>query len=203
MIHELKAKGLSISEIARRLGIDRKTVRTYLPSDRNQLGALQRQSRAGKLSPYHGYLCERLREYPQLSTKRLLRDIQQRGYCGGYSILAEYVSSIRPAAEVDYEIRFETAPGLQAQVDFAHFETEFTNQPGIRCRVLLFAMVLGHSRALWGRFCENQKLQPVLAMHIGAFEAFGGAPKEVLYERMKTAVIGEDANGEVRYNPTL
>ena len=203
MIHELKAQGLSISEIARRLGIDRKTVRKYLQSDQNQLEALQRQPRPGKLTPYHGYLCERLREYPQLSSRRLLRDIEQLGYRGGYSILTNYVRGIRPAAEVDYEIRYETPPGLQAQVDFAHFEVEFAERPGTRSRVYLFAMVLGHSRYLWGRFCNNQKLQTVLAMHIHAFEAFGGAPKQVLYDRMKTAVIGEDANGEVRYNQTL
>ena len=202
MIHELKAQGLSISEIARRLCIDRKTVRKYLQSNPNELEALRRQPRPGKLTPYHGYLCQRLREYPQLTTKRLLREIQQRGYKGGYSILADYVHSVRPAAEADYEIRYETAPGHQAQVDFAHFETEFLCEPKVRRRLYLFAMVLGHSRYLWGQFCENQKLQTVLAMHIGAFEAFEGAPKQVLYDRMKTAVIGEQ-NGEVRYNLTL
>lgn len=39
--------------------------------------------------------------------------------------------------------------------------------------------------------------------HIAAFEALGGAPEEVLYDRMKTAVIGEDAAGVVTYNTSL
>ena len=164
MIHELKNEGLSISEIARKLGINRKTVRKYLQCARNDVAAVKRQPRASKLDSYRPYLCARLREHPQLSAKRLLREIRQHGYRGGYSILADYVHTVRPAAEVDYEIRFETPPGWQAQVDFAHFEMEFLAEPDLRRRLYLFAMVLGHSRYLWGRFCENQKLATVLAI---------------------------------------
>ena len=203
MIHELKNEGLSISEIARRLGINRKTVRKYLQCERNDVAAVKRQPRASKLDSYRPYLCARLREHPQLSAKRLLREIRQHGYRGGYSILADYVHTVRPAAEVDYEIRFETPPGWQAQVDFAHFEMEFLAEPDLRRRLYLFAMVLGHSRYLWGRFCENQKLATVLAMHMASFEAFSGAPRQVLYDRMKTAVTGEDRDGRVIYNLTL
>jgi hypothetical protein len=39
--------------------------------------------------------------------------------------------------------------------------------------------------------------------HKAAFEAFGGVPRQILYDRMKTAVIGEDADGQVVYNHTL
>lgn len=203
MIHELKNEGLSTSEIARRLGLNRKTVRKYLQCDRNDLEALRRRPRPSKLDPYRPYLCRRLREYPQLTARRLLREIQQRGYEGRYTLVVEYVREMRPLAEVDYEIRFETPPGHQAQVDFAHFEVEFLAEPGIRRRLYLFAMVLGHSRYLWGRFCRDQKLPTVLAMHMAGFEAFSGAPRQVLYDRMKTAVTGEDQNGCVIYNLTL
>ena len=70
----------------------------------------------------------------------------------------------------------------------------------VRRRLYLFAMVLGHSHYLWGRFCRDQKLPTVLAMHMAGFEAFSGAPRQVLYDRMKTAVTGEDRNGCVIYN---
>mgnify|MGYP002152390077 FL=1 len=69
--------------------------------------------------------------------------------------------------------------------------------------VWLFTLVLGHSRWLWGRFCGGQDLQTVLRCHIDAFAAMGGAPAELLYDRMKTAVIGEDAEGVVTYNTSL
>lgn len=80
---------------------------------------------------------------------------------------------------------------------------EFTDEPGITRKVWLFSFVLGHSRWLWGRFCANQKLETVLRCHVAAFAACGGATGEVLYDRMKTAVLGEDADGTVVYNSSL
>ena len=55
-----------------------------------------------------------------------------------------------------FEVRFETPPGRQAQVDFAHFRTVFTDEPGVERIIWLFSMVLGHSRMLWGRFVLHQ-----------------------------------------------
>jgi hypothetical protein len=77
------------------------------------------------------------------------------------------------------------------------------DEPDVRRIVWLFSMVLGHSRMLWGRFALRQDLATVLRCHVAAFEAFGGVPQEILYDRMKTAVIGEDAEGLVRYNRGL
>jgi hypothetical protein len=58
--------------------------------------------------------------------------------------------------------------------------------------VWLFSFVLGHSRLIWARFVLHQDMQTVLRCHMAAFEAIGGVPKEILYDRMKTAVIGEE-----------
>ena len=80
---------------------------------------------------------------------------------------------------------------------------EFTDEPGVRRIVWLFSMVLGHSRLIWARFVIHQDLQSVLRCHIAALEAIGGAPREILYDRMKTAVIGEDEGGLVIYNRGL
>jgi hypothetical protein len=100
-------------------------------------------------------------------------------------------------------VRFETAPGEQAQVDLARFEVVFTDEPGVTRIVWLFSMVLGFSRLIWARFVMHQDLQTVLRCHIAALEAIGGAPREILYDRMKTAVIGEDSDGLVVYNRSL
>ena len=125
------------------------------------------------------------------------------GYKGAYSTLTEYLRLIRPPAPRKFERRFETAPGHQAQVDFAEFQVVFTDEPGVQRKVWLYSHVLGNSRWLWGRFCPNQKLETVLRCHIAAFEACGGATTEVLYDRMKTAVIGEDDTGTVIYDASL
>ena len=49
----------------------------------------------------------------------------------------------------------------------------------------------------------HQDLQTVLRCHMAAFEAIGGVPRELLYDRMKTAVIGEDDDGRIVYNRAL
>ena len=113
------------------------------------------------------------------------------------------MSGVYRNPQARFERRFETPPGRQAQVDFAEFVVEFTDEPGVVRKVWSFSLVLGHSRWLWGRFVASQNLQSVMRCHIAAFEALGGAPEEVLYDRMKTAVIGEDAAGVVTYNTSL
>ena len=100
-------------------------------------------------------------------------------------------------------MRFETPPGLQAQVDLARFELEFTDEPGSKRIVWLFSLVLGHSRLMWGRFVVHQDLGSVLRCHMAAFTDLGGVPREILYDRMKTAVVGEDPDGLVVYNRSL
>src|SRR5260370_38271722 len=64
-------------------------------------------------------------------------------------------------------------------------------------------MVVGFSRLILCRFVMDQDPQAVLRCHIAAREAIGGSPREILYDRMKTAVIGEDADGLVVYNRGL
>jgi hypothetical protein len=57
-------------------------------------------------------------------------------------------AAIRPeSGPKPFEVRFETPPGYQAQVDFARFVTTFTDEPGIARIVWLFSLVLGHAPA--------------------------------------------------------
>ena len=203
MIHDLKRQGLSVSAIARQTDLDRKTVRKYLDRGLEVPVYGPRDPRPRLLEPYEGYLSEKIRKCPGLSGRRLHREITALGYTGGYSAVTDYLRSVRPELPRVFERRFETEPGEQAQVDFAEFSVEFTDEPGMTRKVWLFSFVLGHSRWLWGRFCANQKLETVLRCHVAAFDACGGATGEVLYDRMKTAVLGEDADGTVVYNSSL
>ena len=82
--------------------------------------------------------------------------------------------------------------------------SSFIDEPGVKRIVWLFSMVLGYSAATSGAATSFIRTsQSVLRCHIAAFEAIGGAPREILYDRMKTAVIGEDAEGLVVYNRAL
>jgi len=202
MILDLHRQGVSVSAIARQVGLDRKTVRRYIARGLEPPAYQPRPAQPTRLAPFEHYLRERVTAFPALSGRRLLREIRECGYLGGYTAVTDFLREVRPAKVSAFECRFETPPGRQAQVDFAYFRTTFTDEPSTPRIVWLFSLVLGHSRMLWGRFVAHQDLDPVLRCHVAAFEALGGVPAEILYDRMKTAVIGDGADGVI-YNEKL
>ena len=204
MIMELHRQGLSPTAIARQLGIDRKTVRKYIALGLEPPAYGPRTPRPKATDVFLPYLRERLGSYPGLTAMRLWRELRERGFGGGYTGVKRAVQDLRPDHPVQpFEVRFETPPGVQGQVDFARFEVVFTDEPGTKRIVWLFSMVLGYSRLIWARFAMHQDLATVLRCHVAAFQALGGAPREILYDRMKTAVLGEDADGLIVYNRSL
>jgi transposase len=205
MILELHRQGLSVTAIARRTGRDPKTVRKYVERGiEAPVYGPRSVGRPSKLAPFMEFLRQRVIAFPDLSAARLTREVRELGYVGGYTAVKRFLAAIRPDnGSKPYEVRFETPPGLQAQVDFARFVVDFTDDPGTSRVVWLFGLVLGHSRFLFARYVLHQDLQTLLRCHIQAFEAIGGVPIEVLYDRMKTAVTGEDDQGHIAYNRSL
>jgi transposase len=203
MILELRRQGLSISAIAREVGLDRKTIRKYVERGLEAPLYGPRSPRPTLLDPFTAYLRERVKAYPGLTGQRLFRELKELGYPGGYTAVTAYLRDVRPAADSRFEVRFETPPGEQAQVDFARFQVVFTGEPATPRVIWLFSLVLGCSRLIWARFVVHQDLATVLRCHAAAFEALGGVPREVLYDRMRTVVIGEPTPGGIVYNRAL
>ncbi len=204
VILDLHRQGLSVSAIAQRTGLDRKTVRKYVAMGLEPPAYGPRQPRPTKVAAFQTYLRQRVAAYPELTGTRLHREIREIGYGGGYTAVKEFLREVRPIPSPGFEVRFETPPGRQAQVDFAYFRTEFTDEPGVEHVIWLFSLVLGHSRMLWGRFVPRQDMQTLLRCHAAAFEALGGVPAEILYDRMKTVFSREDPEaGHIVYNRTL
>ena len=94
-------------------------------------------------------------------------------------------SAVRPRELTEAVRRFETPAGFQGQVDFATF-----NLPWGRRYALV--VVLGYSRLLWLRFFARQSMQILFAGLESAFGAFGGVPRELLFDQMRAVVIGDD-----------
>lgn len=204
MILELHQQGVSISAIARRLELDRKTVRRYIAQGLEPPSYGPRAPRVTLLRAFEPFLRQRLAAFPQLSGRRLHRELRELGYTGGYTILTDLLREIRPVEARPFEVRFETPPGRQAQVDFAHFRTVFTDEPGVERIIWLFSIVLGHSRMMWGRFVLHQDMQTLLRCHTAAFEALGGVPEQILYDRMRTVFNREDPEARhIVYNRKL
>jgi transposase len=202
MILDLHRQGLSVSAIARKLDLDRKTVRKYIQRGVEPPVYGPRLPRPMQVDPFVPFLKDRITAYPGLSGSRLMREIQGLGYGGCYTSVKDALRELRPPRETHFEHRFETAAGDQAQVDFASFKTVFSDSPGEIVTVWLFSLVLGHSRFLWGEYVWHQDLLTVLRCHVAAFAALGGSPRQILYDRMKTAVIGEAVEGII-YNAQL
>src|SRR6266478_5995524 len=179
MILELHRHGLSVTAIARRTGRDPKTVRKYIERGiEAPVYGPRSVGRPSKLAPFMGFLRERVVAFPDLSAARLTREIRELGYAGAYTAVKRFLAAIRPEnGPKPYEVRFETPPGVQAQVDFSRF--------------------------VFARYVLHQDLQTLLRCHIQAFDAIGGVPIEIPYDRMKTAVTGEDDQGHIAYNRSL
>lgn len=197
-IRVLSRQGKSVRAIARTLGVSRNTVRRYLRSD--WLPHYARGARPGKLDQYKQYIAERVKAAaPEwIPATVLLRELRSLGYAGGISILKDHLTTLKPVAKPEPLIRFETEPGRQMQVDFA------TIRRG-KDRLAVFIATLGWSRASYVEFVTDERLETLLGCHERAFCYFGGVPREVLYDNMRTVVTDRDRYGPGlhRYNRTL
>ncbi len=196
MIKDLYRKGVSISDIARQTGHDRKTVRKIATSP-VLLERAPRPSRVRKLDPFVAYLEQRLADGVSNANK-LLVELRQRGYCGGRTQLKDWLQPRRPARLPEPTLRFETEPGEQAQVDFAHFGT--IQHHGRDQRLYAFLMTLGFSRMLFVCFSVSCDWVAFLRGHLAAFTYFGGIPRTVLHDNLKSAVL-DRRGGQVHFHP--
>lgn len=192
-------QGLSKSAIAERTGLSRRTIHYWLATgqlERDPDAAIRYPPRATKLDHYHPLIRQRLETYPELTAVRLYDECRADGYAGSLTQLKVFVRRVRPTPPPEAVIRFETAPGHQAQVDFAEVHLPW----GKRFAVMF---VLGYSRLLWVQFYARQSMRTLMTGIEAAFAALGGVPRELLFDQLK-AVILEDrrpVGGQVLENP--
>jgi transposase len=196
MIKDLHRRGMTISDIARTTGHDRKTVRAALKGPVSP-PPQKRKAKAKKLDPFGPYLQNRMEE-GVLNCNKLLDEIRRQGYQGGKSLLKTFVQPYREARRQEATVRFETAPGEQAQVDWAHFG--YIEHRGRRRRLYLFVMTLGWSRSSYVEFTVSADAAWWLRCHVHAFCYFGGVPRVVLHDNLKTAVLDREADGRIVWN---
>lgn len=195
-----RRQGLSCRQIARRLGCNPRTVKKY--SERPDLIGKPRQSspRPSKVDPYRDQIAQYLDDDSEFRASTIYDRLRRQGYDGGYEIVKRAVRPIREQKQRKAYMRFETEPGAQAQVDFGEFQVQ---QPdGTVRKYFLFAMILGYSRMLYAEILERCDMVSFLEAHQRAFAHFGGAPLEVLYDRMRNVFLRQLA-GKVEFTPSL
>ena len=156
--------------------------------------------RGSKVDPYLPFLRDTLAKYPKLTASRLHAMAYERGYRGGQSRFREVVATLRPRPAAEAFARLSVLPGEQAQVDWAHFEAMPVD--GTTRRLLAFVMTLSYSRRIFLCFSFDARMSSFLQGHVDAFEFFGGVPRQLLYDNLKSAVT-ERVGQAIRYNPTL
>jgi transposase len=198
-IRALSRQGYTYAEIGRILGRDWRTVKRYLETGAQPV--YRRKRMPSKLDGFKPVIDQWLAAQPALLATRVHQDlVRDYGFEGSYNTVRRYVERSRPKPPARSEVRFETAPGFQAQVDWSH-EEPIRTRSGLELPLYCFHMVLGHSRDSFCRLTGSQDLVTFWACHRAAFTHFGGVPRELLYDRTKTVVrqhVGKDVTIEQR-----
>ena len=183
VMHDLDREGKNISAISRTSGHDRKTVRKYIHAN----GVPTYKARAkgpSLLDPYKDLIKELLKE--DLLGTRIFHEIQKKGYTGGYWILKEFMRPLRVERAVEAVYRYETKPGIQAQVDFDPISyIELDNDLK---KLYCFNYILGFFRNHYTQFTVSAKTTDLLRLLMEAFQFFGGYTTENLFDNMKINV---------------
>ena len=118
------------------------------------------------------------------------REIRGLGYEGSYVTVASYVRPRRRARQPQATVRFETASGEQAQLDWGNFT--YIGDNWRQHRVWAFVMVLSwsRSRSLYVEFVRRADTASFIQCHVNAFEYFGGVPRRWLYDNAKVVTLG-------------
>lgn len=181
-------------------GISEKTVRKALRKKEYSLYADKpRKKRKSKLDPYKPDIAYLLKQYPGLSGKRIFEELVKLGYPGGRTIVKDYLQKIRPARKEVF-LRIETLPGEQAQVDWGNCGT--IEVEGVKRRLSVFVMILSYSRLLYLEFTLSQGLDAFLEAHQNAFIFFGGIPRKILYDNLKSVVLSR-VGRVINFNQTF
>jgi transposase len=186
-----------IGTIASTLGVHADTVRHAIEAQRFLQHAAR--PRPSRLDPYLDFIRETLERYPKLRSTRLYWMLRDRGYAGSATMVRRLVGRIRPRP-VEAFLRLSVLCGEQAQVDwgcFGHIGSGPKKRP-LSC----FVMVLSWSRGVHALFTLDQTLESFIRGHVEAFRYFGGVPRVVLYDNLKSAVL-ERRGDAIHFQPRL
>ena len=195
-----------VGTIARQLHVHRDAVRRVLAGHPMSEGAPVPSSpsssplRASRIDPYRPFILTTLANFPKLTAARLHAMVAERGYVGGPSHFRLLVAGMRPRPAAEAYLRLRTLPAEQAQVDWGHFGHLQIGRA--RRPLMAFVMVLSHCRMVFLRFFLDARMDSFLRGHALAFIAFGGVPRVLLYDNLKSAVL-ERVGDAIRFNPSL
>lgn len=194
---------LNKSEMARRFDCDPRTIDRYLKIQSGELKPRPSgRQYTSLLDNYKETIINKV-DVHSATAMSVYKFIQKKGYGGKYSTVAAFVSKHKSDENHKATIRFETTPGLQAQVDWKE-NLKMVSRHGEIFTVNIFLMVLGYSRAKYICLTTNRNQETLFECMIGGFEYLGGIPHEILFDNMKTVVDRSKSNfTRVEFNETF
>lgn len=195
-VRMLRQDGQPIKEICRKTGISRNTVRKILRGKEAKFTYQREESNQPAQEPIKA-LIEGWIKHDSLegkkyrrTAKRMYNELRSEKY--GY--LGSYASALRCFKEVREKLNKDPAevfipldfgPGEAAQFDWGDVKAVIGGQLTV---LNVGAMQLSHSRNSYARVYPSQKQELLFDIHRRAFEHFGGIPRRVIYDNLKTAV---------------
>ena len=178
-------------------GISRKAIRRELDRITNPIPKVSKGAvRKSKLDPYKAKIVYLVKE-KGLSAVRILEEINELGYDGGYSILKDYIRGIRPKNKKRPRPPIDHPPGNEAQMDWSPHKVIIRGKEEI---VHTGSIVLCYSRWLFMRHFTDETLESVISLHEKAFQELSAVPEIITYDNMTT--VGRHVGpGKVWINP--
>jgi transposase len=196
-VRTLAAEGISQREIARRLGINRRTVIRLAGSE--EPPHYRRAALGSQLDLLEPILRQLVEEWPQIKAPRVTEILRvEHGFGGSERLVREHLRrlrppSVRPAQRTGYR------PAQVLQLDWAEMPTRPTIA-GRERRVYALVAVLPYSGAQTAYFSFDLTLESFLEGHVRAFEFFGGVPRECVYDNLRSVVARRERD-VVQWNP--
>lgn len=187
----------SISAISAATGRDRKTIAKVVAGQIDE-NTPARRSRPSKLDPYTEYIAKRWAQGCH-NAQVLWEELRSQGFTGSLSLVKQHVAPLRPQRGVEPTRRFETAPGEQAQCDWADFGALV--YPDGRRKLYIFAYTMSYSRRMYIEFVHDQRQETLFACLEHAFAYFGCVPGTILSDNMTPMVVSHPFDGEIVWNP--
>jgi len=156
--------------------------------------------RPSPIDAYLPFILQTLEKFPTLTASRLFAMVHERGYRGSPDHFRHLIAQHRPRRPAEAYLRLRSLPGEQAQVDWGHFGSIQIGRA--RRPLMAFVMVLSYSRQLFLHFCLDARMENFLRGHAKAFQVFGGVPRVLLCDNLKSAVL-ERHGDAIRFHPAL
>ena len=187
---------MSKAAMARIMGCDPRTVKRYLEG--YELKKKRKILKKSKLDKFKETIISKLEI--GCTSMAIFKFIEKDGYTGSYSLVADFVQKHKEEQIKKATIRFETAPGLQAQVDWKE-NLKMISKHGELFEVNIFLMVLGYSRTKFVKLTSDKTQKTLFKCMNEAFKYFGGVPKEIVFDNMATVVDRANSRiGNVKLN---